>query len=305
MCSDEERDDTSVFISPASPMLPADGEGGARTGLFKKLVSKPKSVKKKRREERSTKGMSESAPPAQESSPRKSSWNFPWISGSPSVKPESYTPVPARTSSPRSQSFKTPDSSPRKPSYVRSSENVRVVDTSVLPTSPTTLTSPRLESEFFLAATVFDVSGAPTPKRMKSLRAMSRLGRGKERNNTDTPDANSPSLSHPSKSERSDENHSFMKHDSRPGPSRALSTTSVSGISEFPGDPPPKRTAAERFYARRSALDKVEEIVQRSKSQTSVAAMSPGRSVVEEGRQFGRAGREFESGGIEQRLFEP
>jgi hypothetical protein len=55
-------------------------------------------------------------------------------------------------------------------------------------------------------------------------------------------------------------------------------------------------------------LGKVDEIVQRSRSQTSVvtAATSPGRSTldtVEESSRFGRVGREFESGGIEQRLF--
>ena len=76
----------------------------------------------------------------------------------------------------------------------------------------------------------------------------------------------------------------------------------MSTIAEFPGDPPRKRTPAERFHARHSALDKVEEIVQRSRSQTSVVGASAGAV---EDRRLGRAGRDFESGGIEQRLFEP
>ena len=302
MWSDEEQNETSVVISPVSPILPAEGEGEVKTGLFKKMRSKPKSVKRKQREEGPMSGTSESAPVAKESSPRKGSWNFPWVTGSPSVKPESYTTVPARTSSPHSRSFRTPESSPRKPSYVRSSENVRTVDTSVLPASPPTLTSPRLESEFFLNPMVFEV------QRVRSSRTASRPGRGEERNDTDIMDGTSPSSPHPGGSGRPNDGHSSAEHGSGPGPIGVLSATSVSsGVSEFPGDSPPKRSAAERFYARRSALDKVEEIIQRSRSQTNVATMSPGRPVlgtVEEGRQFGRAGREFESGGIEQRLFE-
>lgn len=300
MWSDDEQNEASIFSSPIEPVLPAEGEAEVRTGLFKKIRSKSKSVKRKLWEEKSTNGRSEPALPAKESSPRKAGRNFPWIPGSPPAQPDSYTTVPTRTSSPRPRSLRTPESSPRKPSHVRSSENVRMVDTSVLPSSPPTLTSPRWESELFLNTTVFDVPSSPQPGRTSSSRVASGPGRGKERNNTDTPNATSPSSPRPGEP--------LVKRDSRTGPTRALSTTSVSGISEFPGDPPPKRTAAERFYARRSALDKVEEIIQRSKSQTSVATMSPGRStldVVEESRQFGRAGREFEGGGIEQRLFKP
>ena len=301
MWSDEEFGETSVIVSPVSPILPPEGEGEVRTGLFKKIRSKSRSVKGKQREEKSTSNVSEPAPPAKASSPKKGNWNFPWAAAPPLVESESYTSIPARTSSPRSQSFRTPESSPRKLSYVYSNENVRMVDTSVLPASPPTLTSPRLESEFFLNATGLDVSGAPTPQRMRSSRAVSRLGKGKERNNTDP----IPSSSHPDESKRFDDKRSFAKHDSRPGPSRVPSATSIPLVSEFPGDPPPKRSAAERFYARRSALDKVEEIIQRSRSQTDAAMMSPTLDGVQEGRRFGRAGREFESGGIEQRLFEP
>lgn len=284
MWSDEELGETSVVVSPVSPVIPAEGEGEVRTGLFKKIRSKSKSNKRKQREEKSASNNTESAPPAKDSSPRKSSWNFHRIPGSPLVTSDSYTTVPARTSSPRSQSFRTPESSPRKLGYVRSSESVRMVDTSVLPASPPTLTSPRLESEFFLNATMFDVSGTTTPERVRSSRAVSRLERGKERNDTDILDKTYLPSPHPGESERSNKNKFPAKRDSRPGPSRVLSTTSVSGISEFPGDPPPKKTAAERFYARRSALDKVEEIIQRSRSQTEVAAAG---------------------GGIEQRLLEP
>jgi len=97
------------------------------------------------------------------------------------------------------------------------------------------------------------------------------------------------------------ENHSPTKYDSRPEPGRHLSTASVSMISELPSDPPPKRTPAERFYARHSALNKVEEIIRKSRSQTGLvnATMDPGRltlDTVEEDKQFGRVGREFESG---------
>jgi len=94
-----------------------------------------------------------------------------------------------------------------------------------------------------------------------------------------------------------------MRRGSRPRPSRHLLNASPSTISEFPGDPPPKRTPAERFRARHSALNRVEEIVQKSRSQTSIAAAmtSPGRSALGtvEDKQFGRFGKEFENGGIE------
>jgi len=309
--SDEEDQDT-VVVSPFSPTHPAEGEGEGRTGFLKKIRSQSKSSKGKKRDEKSTSAINGLASPVKETSPRKNNWNFPWIPGSPSVKPDSYTAVPARMSSPRSQSFRTPESSPRKPSHVRSSENVRSVDTSVLPASPPTLISPRLESEFFLSALVFDAPGTPTPKRTRLSRAVTGRRRGEERDDTDTliVDTTPPSPPGLSEFERSYESHFPTKRDPRPGPSRHLSTASVSTISEFPGDPPPKRTPAERFYARHSALDKVEEIIQRSRSQTSVAnaATSRGRSTldtVEEHRRFGRVGREFESGGIEQRLFEP
>lgn len=304
MWSDEEQDETSVVISPVSPVLPVEEEGEVRTGLFKKTRSRPRSVKRKQREDKSTGDISELPLPVKASSPGR---NFSSIPVSPPAKPDLYTTVPARTSSPRSRSLRTPESSPRKPRHVGSIENVRMVDTSVLPSSPPTLTSPRLESEFFFDVAAFGVSGSPSPKRLRSSRTPSRLGRGKSQNDSGTLDGASRLPPHPGESERSND-HSFITHDPRPGPSRALSTTSVSSISEFHGHPPPKRTAAERFYARRSALDKVEEIIQRSKSQTSVVTMSPrrlGLDTVEEGRDLGRVGREFESGGIEQRLFAP
>jgi len=62
-----------------------------------------------------------------------------------------------------------------------------------------------------------------------------------------------------------------------------------------------RRECQQRFYARHSALNKVEEIVQESRSQTglAIATMSPGRLMLdtaEEDERFGRVGREFESG---------
>lgn len=307
----DEEDQDAVVVSPFGPTLPAEGEG-EKAGFLKRIRSQSKSAKGKKRDEKSTSTIRELASPVKETSPRKNSWKFPWTPGSPSAKPDSYTAVPTRMTSPRSQSFRTPQSSPRKPSYVRSGEKVRSVDTSILPASPPTLTSPRLESEFFLSALVFDVPGTPTPKRTRLSRAVTGRRRDEERDDTDTliTDAASPSPPGLSEFEHTYESHFPTKYDPRPGPSRHLSTTSISTISEFPGDPPPKRTPAERFYARRSALDKVEEIIQRSRSQTSVAnaATGHGRSsldTIEEHRRFGRVGREFESGGIEQRLFEP
>lgn len=178
------------------------------------------------------------------------------------------------------------------------------MDRSVLPASPPTLTSPRLESEFFLSALVVDVPGTPTPKRTRS----SRLRRGKEPYDADS----LLTASHPSlylgDSERSDESRTPSGRDSRPGPSSHPSTMSVSTISEFPGDAPRKRTPAERFHARHSALDRVEEIIQKGRSKPSVANAGASPLVLGtagEDRRFGRAGREFESGGIEQRLAEP
>ena len=303
MWSGDEEDQDTVVVRSFSPTHSAEGKG---EGFLK---TRSKSAKAKKRDEKPTSGTGELASPANETS-RKSSWNFPWIPGSPSVKSDSYTNVPARTSSPRSQSFRTPESSPRKPSYVRPSEKVRLVDTSVLPASPPTLTSPRLESEFFLSATMFDVPGTPTPRRTRSSRPASGLRRNKEPRDTNTPDVISPSPPHPGHFEHSYESHSPPKRNSRPGPSRGVSTASASTISEFPGDAPRKGTPAERFYARQSALDKVEEIIQRSRSQTSVVSATVSQErltldMVEEDRQFGRTGREFESGGIEQRLFKP
>ena len=303
MLSDE--DESAVAVSPISPTLPAEGEGEGKTGLFKKIRSKSKSAKRKKRGEKSRSDTSESASLGKETSPRKSSWT--WVSGSPSIKPESYTTAPTRTSSPSSQSFRTPESSPRKPSYPRSGDNVRMVDTSVLPASPPTLTSPRLESEFFLSGIVLDDFEELTPGRTRSSRGGTKYRRDEKRKDTDTlEETSSPQSDRRDHSRRS---RSPTKRDSRSGPSRGLSITSSSSISEFPGAPPPKRTPAERFYARRSALGKVDEIIQRSKSSTGVATpkMSPGRltlDTVDESRQFGRAGREFENGGIEQRLFE-
>lgn len=268
-----------------------------------------RSIKVKKRDERYTSSTAEPPSPTKGTPRREGSWNYPWIPRSPSAKPDSYTAVPARTSSPRFQPFRTPESSPQKPSYVRSSEKVRLVDTSILPTSPPTLTSPRLESELFLNAIVFDVPGTPTPKRTRSLRAANRVGRSEERDDTDTSivDTTSPPLPHLGTLKSSNESRSPKTRDSRPGPTRRLSTASSSTIFEFPGDPPPKRTPAERFHARRSALNKVDEIVQRSRSQTSVASvtMSPGRSTldaVEGDRRFGRIGKDSVNGGIEQRL---
>ena len=303
----DDEDEHSVVISPISPSLPVEGEGEAKTGLFK-IRSKPKSAKRKVRDEESTGSASELSLPIKETSPRKSSWSFPWVPGSPSVKPESYTTVPARTSSPRPRSFRTPESSPRKSSYVCSSEDVRFVDTSVLPSSPPTLTSPRLQSELFLTA--LEAPGPLAPRFKKVSRTVTRQRAVEERDDAGTSDPTSPSSPQPGNREDFNENRSLTKRSSRTGPSRHLSTASVSTISEFPGSPPPKRTPAERFHARHAALGKVEEIIQKSRSQTSIAnlTVSPGRSAaldtVEEGRQFGRAGREFGSGGIEQRLFE-
>jgi len=72
-------------------------------------------------------------------------------------------------------------------------------------------------------------------------------------------------------------------------------------ISEFPSDPPPKKTPAERFYARHSTLNKVREIIQKNRSQTglAIATMSPSRltlDTAEEDERLGCVGREFESG---------
>ena len=298
MWSEDEEDQDAVVVSPSSTTHLTEG-GEMRTGLLK-IRSTSKSAKGAKQDKRSTSGASESA------SPRKGSWNFPWISGSPSVKPDSYTAMPAKTSSPRSQSFRTPESSPRKHSYVRSDDNVRFVDTSVLPASPPTLTSPRLESEFFLSAMLFDVPRTPTPKRKRSSRAVNGARRDEERNGAliaDTISPLSPQLG------EYNESHNLVTRNSRAGPSRRISTASTSTISEFPGDPPPKRTPAERFYARHSALDKVDEIIQRSRSQNSVANVTtrpeePGLGAVGD-RRFGRVGRNFGNGGIEQRLFEP
>ena len=304
MWSEDEEDRDAVVVSPFSPKHPAEGE--VRIGLLK-IRSKSKSAKGKGRDKRSTSSSSELASPARETSPRKGSWNFPWTSGSPSVKPDSYTAVPARTS----QSFRTPESSPRKPSCVRSSDSVRFVDTSVLPASPPTLTSPRLESELFLSATVFDVPGTPTPKRTRSSRAEDDVRRSEERVDTDTliVDPISPLSPQLRKFERYNEGHSPTTRDSRPGPSRHLSTASASTstISEFPGDPPPKRTPAERFYARQSALDKVDEIIQRSRTSVADVTVRPGKPTLDtvENRRSGRVGKKFWNGGIEQRLFEP
>jgi hypothetical protein len=295
MWSGDEEDQDSVVATNT-----AEGEGEAKTGLLKKIKSKSKFAKRKKQDEKSTSGTGDSAPTVKGASPGKRSWNFPWTSP---AKPDSYTVVPTRASSPRSQSFRTPESSPRKPSHARLSEKVRSVDTSVLPASPPTLTSPRLESEFFLGSMAFDVPGTPTPKRTRPSRLATSLIRDEERDDT-LPVVTTPrSPSRLNEFEPSYEIRTPTKRDSRPGPSRGLSTASMSTISEFPGDPPRKRTPAERFYARHSALDKVEEIVQRSRSQTSVVGASVG--AVEEDRRFGHAGREFESGGIEQRLFEP
>jgi hypothetical protein len=299
MWSGDEEDRDSDIVAPSSPTNTAE-EGEARIGLLKKIKSKSKFAKRKKQDEKSTSCTGELAPTVKDASPGKKSWNFPWTSP---AKPDSYTVVPTRASSPRSQSFRTPESSPRKPSHARLNEKVRSVDTSILPASPPTLTSPRLESEFFLGSMVFDVPGTPTPKRTRSSRLATSLIRDEERDDT-LPVVTTPrSPSRLNEFERSYEIRTPTKRDSRPGPSRGLSTASMSTISEFPGDSPRKRTPAERFYARHSALDKVEEIVQRSRSQTSVVGASVG--AVEEDRRFGRAGREFESGGIEQRLFEP
>ena len=307
--SDAEEDQDAVIVPPFTPTHPAEEGGEVRTGLLK---IKSKSVRGKKRDEGPTSGTTELPSPTKETH-RKGSWNYSWIPGSPSAKPDSYTVVPARTASPRSQSFRTPESSPRKPSYVGSSEKVRLVDTSILPTSPPTLTSPRLESEFFLTAMAFDIPGTPSPKRTRSLRAATGVRRNEERDDTDTAGVGtiSPSLPQLGTFNRSNESRSPTTCDSRPGPGRCLSTASMSTISEFPGDPPPKRTPAERFYARQSALDKVGEIVRRGRSQTGIAnvMMSPRRptldAVEEDSRRFGRIGKDSGEGGIEQRLFEP
>jgi len=298
----EEEDQDSVVVSSPGSSHRAEGEGEMRAGPLK-MRSKSKSAKGKKREEKSMSGANELDSPAKETSPRKSSWNLHRISGSPSMKPDSYTAVPVRTSSPRSQSFRTPESSPRKPSYVLSSEKVRFVDRSILPASPPTLTSPRLESEFFVSAIIFDPPSTPTPKRTRSPRVVTGFRTDEEWSDTDTLPLGATPLPSPKfgEAERSHEDHSPTKYDSRPEPVRRLSTASVSTISEFPGDPPPKRTPAERFYARHSALNKVEEILQKSRSQTGIAnaTMSPGRltlDTVEEDKQFGRVGRESRSG---------
>ena len=273
--SDEEGDENAPALSPT---LPTDEEVEARMGLLEKVGPKPNSVKGKKRNEE----VASESTPRSKVTPRKSSWNFHWIPGSPSTRPESYTAVPTRTTSPRSQSFRTPESSPRKPSYARSSGNVRMVDTSILPASPPTLKSPRLESELFVNAAGFDVSRTPVIRRKRS----SRPDRDEDQSNKSPSSPSQPGT----------------KPDSKSGLGKTLSMASVSTISEFPGDPPPKRTPAERFYARHSALGKVEEIIQNGRSQ------SPGRSTldtVEEGEQFGRAGKDFESVGIEQRLSQP
>ena len=301
MWSGDEEDQDADVASPPSPTCSVEGEGEIRTGPLK-IRSKSKSAKGKKRGE-----TSELPSPVRKTSSRKSSWNFPWITGSPPVKPDSYTVVPARTTSPRSQTFRTPESSPRKHGYVRTSEKARIVDTSVLPASPPMLTSPRLESEFFLSAMVFDIPGTPTPKRTRSSRPGTGLRRGTGPFDTDALDTASPSSPHLRDSESSHQSRTASERDSRPGPSRHISTASVSTISEFPGDAPRKRTPAERFYARHSALDKVEEIIQRGRSKTGIANASvnpPALGTGEGDGRFDHIGREYKSSGIEQRLLE-
>ena len=178
-----------------------------------------------------------------------------------------------------------------------------MVDTSVLPASPPTLTSPRLGSEFFLRGTIFDASGTRKLQPMRSPRVVT----GFRRFDTDVPDVEPPSFPGPSESECLNEDGTPTNLRSSPGPGRDPSATS---ISQFPGDPPPKRSTAERLYARRSALGKVEEVVQRSKGQTNVgdALVSPerrGLGTVEGGRQLGRIGKGFESGGEIVRILNP
>ena len=310
MWSDDEGDQGTVVASSFNMTNSTEGDSEVRTGLLKKIRSKSRSAKGKKRGEESANSAVEPASPVKETSWRKGSWKFPWIPGSPSVKRDSFTTVPARTSSPRSQSFKTPESSPRKPSYARSGEGFRLVDTSVLPASPPTLTSPRWESELFLNPRAAGVPGTPTPKRKMTSRVMNGARRDEEWNDLDILVADSASLSSPllGESEHSNENHDLPTHDSRPEPGRRLSTASISTISEFPGRPPPRRTPAERFHARQSALDRVDEIIQRSRSQTSVAnvAVNPGKPTSDgvEIRRFGRGGKKFGNDGIEQRLLE-
>ena len=155
-----------------------------------------------------------------------------------------------------------------------------------------------------MSAIVFDVPGTPTPKRKRLSQPGTGLRRGTGQFNADALAITSPSP-HLRDFERSHESRTPSKRDSRPGPSRHISTASVSTISEFPGEAPRKKTPAERFYARRSALDKVEEIIQRGRSQTNLANAGVGPPASGEDRRSGHVGKEFKSSGIEQRLFEP
>ena len=146
---------------------------------------------------------------------------------------------------------------------------------------------------------MFDLPGTPTPKHARPSRSVNCTRRDERWDDIDTlmVGATSPLSLQLDEFERSYEDNSPTKRNPRPGASRCLSTTSISTISEFPGDPPPKITPAERFYARHLALDKVGEILQRNRSQTSVpSATSPGKSgldTVEEHGRFGGVGREF------------
>jgi hypothetical protein len=149
-----------------------------------------------------------------------------------------------------------------------SQSGMRRIDSAILPTSPNILSSARIESDYFFSPAAFAPKTPEKNKRGKSLRKEKTLP--------------------------------------APPPASASLPSIRPSASYYQGASPPKRSAAERYLDRHSALNKVEEIVARSRKESGISIpQSPtlfgAVPVVGEGERL--VLEHLEGVGIEQRLF--
>lgn len=182
-------------------------------------------------------------------------WGLGWMKGTKDGA-ETYTTLPVKSASNRSRNAgETPPTT-----------GMRRVDSAILPTSPTILSSAKMDSDFFFS---------PVSSVMRTPEKKTKRGKSLKREKTlpppPLPSSNSISSMRPSE-------------------------------SYYQGSSPPKRSVAERYMDRHSALGKVEAILSKSRSENGIAVpQSPtlfGAVLPGGGGEIGLKGT-----GIEQRLF--
>ncbi|KAH9942811.1 hypothetical protein B0H21DRAFT_710141 [Amylocystis lapponica] len=217
--------------------------------------------------------------------PPASSWRTPWSSPTKQLAEDKFTALPTRRSiaEKRVSPFSTPAMASRTTTPISAIPQMTRVDSSILPLSPPRITSPPLESQLFFGPIGTDFGSTPSLDLRMPGEPGGPLGEGspeagvKARNKLRT-QREPPLLPFPSSSDTSpyrnrlkkpaanDTSAADLDGDVRPAPpvSRSPSCSGISG----------RLSAAERYHARQSVHDKVEEILSHSWSQRDMSSES-------------------------------